>query len=379
MNVVSAHYGTLMTGRPHEGVLFRQCHALAASNDVTFLFGRTTGDPAELFRYYGREPLDALHLVQLPILRRRRWPRLSWNAVFYRACLANVRTLAREDLADLLYLREPALAEYLMTWLGPDCPPVVFEIHNLDHLATDSPDLALTGSERYVFSNADALVSTTDSLAAIVTRLAHPSRPVLKLPHAADFVDVPAPQSISTVPRITYVGQLYPLQGVELVLEALVRLPHCELHLVGGPPRDVQRLRKLSAELGLSQRTVFHGHVPPASVSSFLAQADVLVLPARNAGRMPFVAHTKLYEYLAAGRPIVAADLPSVAEELSDGVDALLVPPDDPQALADAIRRLLDDPPLRESLSQAARLKARTFTWQVRTDRLVEVFRSVLP
>jgi len=68
-----------------------------------------------------------------------------------------------------------------------------------------------------------------------------------------------------------------------------------------------------------------------------------------------FGSPTKLYEYMAAGRPIVASRLGQIAEVLEDQVTALLVEPDNPQALAEAIVRLVDDAPLRTRLGCAAR------------------------
>ena len=162
------------------------------------------------------------------------------------------------------------------------------------------------------------------------------------------------------------------------MLEAMKRLPECRLNLVGGSGKDIERLRGQAREIGVAERVVFHGHVAPARVAAFLTEADVLVLPSRNAGRMGVVAHTKLYEYLAAGRPIVAADLPSIAEELTDGTDAILVKPDDGEAFADGIRRVLEDAELARSLGREARLRGQGFTWLARTEKLVEVFGRVV-
>jgi glycosyltransferase involved in cell wall biosynthesis len=112
-------------------------------------------------------------------------------------------------------------------------------------------------------------------------------------------------------------------------------------------------------------------------VADYLAAADVLLLP--NSARSTLSArHTspmKAFEYMAAGRAIVASDLPSIREIYEDEVDALLVPPDDPEAFSRAIRRLLEDESLGRRLGAAAREKARGCTWEARALGILEFAR----
>jgi glycosyltransferase involved in cell wall biosynthesis len=85
-----------------------------------------------------------------------------------------------------------------------------------------------------------------------------------------------------------------------------------------------------------------------------------------------FGSPTKLYEYMASGRPIVASRLGQMGEVLTDGESALLVPPDDADALAEAIVRLIDDGCLRARLGQAARAAAEAHhTWRQNAERVL--------
>jgi glycosyltransferase involved in cell wall biosynthesis len=92
----------------------------------------------------------------------------------------------------------------------------------------------------------------------------------------------------------------------------------------------------------------------------------MLVLPnARTAISERYTSPLKLFEYLAMGRPIVASDLPSIREVLTDSRTALLVPPGDPQALAGALSRLAGDRALARALGRASLALAADFTWIV--------------
>jgi glycosyltransferase involved in cell wall biosynthesis len=75
---------------------------------------------------------------------------------------------------------------------------------------------------------------------------------------------------------------------------------------------------------------------------------------------------------MAAARPIVASDLPALREVLQDGDNALLVPPEDPAALARAIQRLAEDQPLAERLAAQAARDVRAYTWEARGRRIVD-------
>jgi glycosyltransferase involved in cell wall biosynthesis len=110
-------------------------------------------------------------------------------------------------------------------------------------------------------------------------------------------------------------------------------------------------------------------------VPELLRDADVALLPlAEGIVARCFTSPLKLFDYLAAGLPIVAVDYPTIREILRDGENCLLVAPNDPAALATAIRRLLADRVLASRLGQQARLDAADYTWDRRAERLLAAF-----
>jgi glycosyltransferase involved in cell wall biosynthesis len=115
------------------------------------------------------------------------------------------------------------------------------------------------------------------------------------------------------------------------------------------------------------ERIELTGYLPHARVAEAIVgcAAAVVPLPDNPMARY-FTSPLKLFEYQAAGLPLVASDLPALREVLTDGQNALLVPPDDPPALAAALRRLLDDPALADRLRRRGLSDVAGHTWQAR-------------
>jgi glycosyltransferase involved in cell wall biosynthesis len=142
-------------------------------------------------------------------------------------------------------------------------------------------------------------------------------------------------------------------------------------------------MRKLLEErveaLDMRASIRFAGAIDHERVAEFVALADVAVAPYP---RLPFAFYfspIKLFEYMAAGRAIVASRVGQISEMLTDGVTGLLVDPGGNDELARAIGRLLRDPKLRQQLGNRAREKAeREHTWAGYVQRLTAIYESVL-
>jgi len=120
---------------------------------------------------------------------------------------------------------------------------------------------------------------------------------------------------------------------------------------------------------------VFTGLVPQEDGAKYLAACDVLVSPhVPNPDGTPFFGSpTKLFEYMAMGKGIVASRLDQIGEVLEDMTTALLVPPGDVAALANGIARLAGDPALRDRLGAAARRTVlERYTWREHTRRTID-------
>lgn len=149
-------------------------------------------------------------------------------------------------------------------------------------------------------------------------------------------------------PTLAFAGRLGPQKALDVALEAVASVPAVSFVIAGdGPDRAALELR--ARELGTHGRTRFLGSVSRDVVLRLFRAADATVLSS-SWENLP---HTVL-EALAVGSPVIATAVGGVPEVVRDGENGILVPPDDPGALADAIRRLLDDDALRARLADAA-------------------------
>jgi glycosyltransferase involved in cell wall biosynthesis len=164
-------------------------------------------------------------------------------------------------------------------------------------------------------------------------------------------------------------------RAITLVLRAR---PDARWLLLGdGPLRPL--VDQALADAEIAGRVALVGMRPHAEMPEYLAACDVLVSPhgKQADGGEFFGSPTKLYEYMATGRAIVASRIGQIAEVLTDEASALLVPPDDAESLASAIVRLVDDGCLRSRLGKAARVAAEAHhTWRQNAERVLACFEA---
>ena len=223
--------------------------------------------------------------------------------------------------------------------------------------------------------------------AAIVTTSAWARRVLLELYSLpGDRVHVAEPgvdpaelaPGTETAGALLSVAAVIPGKGHDVLLDALAPLAGFpwQCRCVGSLDRDpafVRRLRRRALAAGLHERVEFSGPQAEAGLARSYAAADVLVLPSRGETYGMVVS-----EALARGLPVVAADVGGVPEALGHGADGvrpgLLVPPEDPAALSDALRAWFEDAGLRRRLRAAAReRRAPLGDWSTTTSAVLDV------
>ena len=169
-----------------------------------------------------------------------------------------------------------------------------------------------------------------------------------------NYVDVPdaAPLRARPAREILFLGLVGERKGVFELLKAfaLARAENDELELTIGGAGAIERARSEARRLGVADHVDFRGWVGPQEREALLARADIFALPSRNEG-LPM----SVLEAMARGLPVIATPVGGVPELIGDGVNGLLVPPGDAEALARAILELAGDPARRAALGRAAR------------------------
>jgi glycosyltransferase involved in cell wall biosynthesis len=158
---------------------------------------------------------------------------------------------------------------------------------------------------------------------------------------------------------VGFVGSLRPQKGAAHLVELARRCPGVQFEIVGGEDAEVGALRASAAGL---PNVVCHGQRSPVDALAFQREMDILAAPSRRIARADghtlglFPSPMKLFEYMAAGRPILASDLDTFREVLIHDETALLAPSADVDAWAEALERLADVA-LRRRLGAAARAR----------------------
>ncbi len=184
-----------------------------------------------------------------------------------------------------------------------------------------------------------------------------------------------------TRPTLGFVGGLRPWHGVEVLPALLARLsqrrPAVRLVIAG----DGQLRSELEGEFkrrGLARNVVFTGAMPHDEVPAVIRQFDIALAPYPKHDHDFYFSPLKLFEYMACGVPVVAANLGQISEVVTDGKTGLLYPPGNLNELVARCERLLANPRLCASIgSTAAKLVRRKFTWDHNAARVVKLARDL--
>ncbi len=280
--------------------------------------------------------------------------------------LADMARRALRRRPDLVYERmtsNSVAPTLLARWWGA---PVVQEVNVTTRIGRLRP-LALRrltrGIERWVARRTDVFATVSERFRRMLLEDGFPAERIVVTHSAADpeafdparteAVSVPAGFGDGFV--VGYVGAFVPWHRPDVLIEAVHGLgPEARLMLVGDGVERPSVEAQLE-ELGLAGRAWLPGAVRHDAVPRYVKAMDAAVMPHSNAFGSPM----KLFEYMAMARPVVVPDVPAIAEVVRDGVNGLLFPPGDAGALAAALRRLMEEPALRERLARRARADVR--------------------
>jgi glycosyltransferase involved in cell wall biosynthesis len=390
MKLIYLANARLPTEKAHGGQIMLMCEALAeAGAEVTLWYPRRANKPEldgrdpfdyyDVARTFAMQRVASMDPMPLATRLRNRWG--SGRVAFFTQTLtfaAALRWRLRRADFDALYTRDPFILLALgLTGLGRRA---FYEAH------TFPGSRAAQRLQRFALRRAAGLVTITGGLQTryagvlgVPTEQIHVSHDAVDL---ARFNDLPGKLEARRALGLPedafiagYVGRFHTMtmpKGLDTLAEAAAQTGDVHVCLVGGPAAVVDALRaggSLPAE-----RLHYVGAVPMAEVPQCLVAFDVCTIPFPWTQHFAYYASPiKLFEYMASRRPIVATDLPSIREVVQHEESALLVPHDDPPAMAAALRRLADDPTLGQRLAgQARALVEARYTWRARAEGIID-------
>jgi len=352
------------------------CQALARLGyDIRLFAPRETAPvPWEhLASHYGLStPFEIEWLPSSPALKRYDFTLYSIQA-------------ARNIKADMIYtwLLNPAVAALWLGW------PTVLEIH-----AEVTGRLGPWLMHRFWRSSTQKrmLVTTRPLREAVedVAGLELPEDAVQIAPNGVDLSQYESLPPVSEARRqlglkdkltIGFTGHIYPGRGAELLFELSKRMPDVNFLWVGGKPEDVEYWRGQLADAGVSNVTMT-GFIENSRLPLYQSAADVLLMPyglsiSASSGQdiAEVINPMKMFDYMAAGRAIVSADLPVLHEVLNEN-NAMFCEPGNVDAWEITLRELLADEPRRLALGVQARQDVAGYTWEARAKCALEGFGS---
>ncbi len=387
-------------------VIYPSLHAHALQTiQMAAAFARVTGDTklivrdiltseAHLREQYGieREPLriESLRLSHLPAPLRRRFRRTH----YYGSWIAVLLGLHREWRRDpgrrrVLFLRSWRDGVYwgamrpFIPWLKSWT--FVCELHDLRlaplpvHALGYDPDSTETRKASAAFRNYDLLLTVANGLAEDLRAVTRGAADPWVVPNSTGLPRLDLPPTVDLTGEravLGYMGTLDRSHGVEDLLRALEGLPPgVRLKLVGRlEEQDGGYIRRLLNAPGIAGRVEWKPHVAYPAVAAEIDSCDIMLAPAGDARlSRKYRCPLKIIDYMARGKPIIAADEPSHRELLGHGRNALLYRTGDPADLARQVGDLMNDPRRARGLAQGAWEKAAAHTYDLRARRILDL------
>ena len=325
------------------------CAALALKTDVTL----AADIQGNMFSGLGISRPEQLIIKNI---NRNIGPIVS-NMVFNQRLDRLIRTIR----FDIIVSRHPKLAARLC---GKGLA-VIFEVHEI--LKDKHPGRKdLSQMEEQIARDAKGLIFISKGLQRRWEEL-YETPPCIIIPSGTFCENVfPEKDRLGPVKQIHYAGTTYyKWKGIETLFSALNMLPDLELVMIGETDREiipapvVQRVRQL-------------GYLTNKSVRTELQKARIAILPnsAQSITSRLYTSPLKLLEYMSSGVSVVASDLPSIREIVSEK-ECVFFTPDSPEDLAKAILKLVNDPGLEAALSMASWKKAKEYSWDTRAEKIL--------
>ncbi len=286
--------------------------------------------------------------------------------------VAAIRRELRQGDYDIVHIHEPVVP--LVGWnaaLGAKTP-AVGTFHAYSTKAVPNYIASAFGARR-VFNRLSARIAVSEAAAWTGRRWFGGHYEIV--PNGVDVDAAPSsPKPESDELRVLFVGRPEERKGLPVLLSAfgaLVEHVPCRLTVIGAEREDVARYL---TDPETMRWIDVHGRVSGESLWRSLHEADLLCAPSLSGESFGMV----LTEAFAAGTPVIASEIAGYSDVVTDGVDGVLVPPADPQRLAEELQRAHHEPERLRAMGEAARRSAQRFAWPQVADRVTEVYEQAI-
>ena len=273
---------------------------------------------------------------------------------------------------DIVHIHEPIVP--LVGWnaaLGTSAP-AVGTFHSYSTKALPNHIGSALGARR-VFNRLSARIAVSEA-AAWTGRRWYGGRYEI-IPNGVDLTAAPdGPKPSSEELRVLFIGRAEERKGLPVLLSAFGALTEhvpCRLTVIGAEREEV---RRYLADPETMRFIDVHGRVSGERLWAHLHDADLLCAPSLSGESFGMI----LTEAFAAGTPVIASEIAGYSDVVSDGVDGVLVPPADPQRLAEELQRAHHEPERLREMGVAARRSAQRYAWPHVADRVTEVYEQAL-
>ena len=321
------------------------------------------------FENFHIEPLPNFNLK---IYDQKHYFGIKTHQWFYMDAFRDIRKLHREKRIDAVISRDPESLPYLAKLKRSKHIAVFYQPHNFYVDLSARSDVEPAAAKKYHLLEKKFIPKMTGVLCLQDTQAE-----LFKKAFPSQKIFVASPGVLRTQPHagmgfqrrlIGYVGSFQLNDGIETLLQAFKILVQekFKVIMVGGRNQhEMAGLKQRIYELGLEDKILITSWVSYAQVEIYLEKISVGLIPLNdNFYNRYLTAPNKLFDYLSRGIPVVASDFPSIRNFISEGNEGLFVPPEHPEALAAAIKKIFADEETYEAFHARARKSSIKYLWE---------------
>ncbi|MDX7998826.1 glycosyltransferase family 4 protein [Xenorhabdus sp. Reich] len=340
----------------------------------------------------GRSLPASVELIALHNIRRKWYFPLNTQKLFY----LQVSRWLKEHQVDAIFTRNIKMANYLLC-KHPDIPHFfesheVFaqsfkESHDLLKRKNQNKYQKLRKIEQQVYDSSKVVFALTSLLRDDICKEYGVKTPIVVAPDGVDMLAVESTkQALSdreskheSPIQILYLGSLHRWKGVPTVMKAMTYLDNAVLNIAGGTSEQIERLRHVAEQIGVSNKVNFLGFVQPKNRFRVIADNDICVLPlTKTSIGSRYTSPLKLFEYMAMGKPVVISDFPSIRDAVDENA-VNFADSEDAESFAEQIRWLIHNPDeMMVKVDHSLRLVAERFNWDQRAKLITGVIKEKL-